>query len=51
MIFENKIKAKIDELNQFIFFGPEKSNALFFDKQINNYCQNILQLAEYINNK
>jgi hypothetical protein len=51
MIFENRIKAKIDEINEFIYFEPEQTNALFFDSQINNFCMNVLQLAEYIKTK
>ncbi len=51
MILEKKIKAKIDEINQIIFFDPEQSNALFFDKQISNFCLNVLQLADYIKRK
>ncbi len=51
MILENKIKAKIDEINEFILFEPEQTNSLFFDKQINNLCANVLLLADYIKNK
>jgi hypothetical protein len=51
MILENKIKAKIDEINKFIYFEPEPTNALIFDKQIHNFCLKVLQLADYIKRK
>ena len=51
MIIENRIKAKIDEINQFIYFEPEQINSLFFDTQINNFCMKVVELSEYIKSK
>ena len=51
MILENKLNAKIDEINEYIYFEPGKTDALYFDKQINNFCTDVLQLAEYIKRK
>jgi hypothetical protein len=51
MILENKINAKIDEVNKFIYFEPEPSNSLIFDKQIQNFSLKVLHLADYIKKK
>jgi hypothetical protein len=51
MIIENKIKAKIDEINKFIFFETEASNSMVFDKQIQNFCLKVLDITEYIRKK
>lgn len=51
MILDNKINAKIDEINRFIFFEPEPSNSMVFDKQIHNFCLKVLQVSDYIKKK
>lgn len=51
MIIDKKINAKIDEINKFIFFVPESTTSLSFDKQIHNFSLQVVQLSEYIKSK
>jgi len=51
MTIDNKIKAKIDEVDKFIYFFPESIQNLFFDQQIHNFCSKVAKLSNYIKNK
>jgi hypothetical protein len=51
MILENKFKAKIDELDKFIYFEKENEHSLIFDKQIQNFCSKVILLSDYIKKK
>jgi len=51
MIIDNKIRAHIDEINEFIVFEAEPSNSSMFDMQIQNFCLKVLQITEYMRKK
>lgn len=62
MILEEKVKAKIDEINGIVYFDTgnnyfkrilklEISNSLLFDKQILNFCLKALHLSDYVKQK
>jgi hypothetical protein len=48
MIIEKRLSAKIDESDGFIYFEKHNDNLLTFDKQIQNFCSKVTQLADYI---
>jgi hypothetical protein len=48
MIIEKRMSARVDENERFIYFEKPKENALSFDKQIQNFCTKVTQLADYI---
>ena len=48
MVLDEKLNAKIDEINELVYFEAEASQTLNYDLQIQNFCTQVLHTADYI---